>query len=208
MIALLKKDFVFNYKWLLVLVFICVVMPVVFAFDNDTRLTPILFIFSPILANGWFLPKSCYLDDNAPTRMFLNTLPLPKSSVIGSKYLLGLICAVLSLFIISLLLIILKVEFAMQSVIISFVWLIVYYAVFLLSFYIFNYGVAEKANQALQMITIFTMFFLDRTGVVLDSMTIAPVALIIMPIASLLIYTLSFLLSVRAQRDKNLSKAR
>ncbi|MEG1726203.1 MAG: ABC-2 transporter permease, partial [Anaerovoracaceae bacterium] len=91
MIALIKKDILFNLKWFVLLLIIAAAMPLLYVLDNENRLTLIVFILGPMLANSMFLPKTCYLDDNPHTKAFLFALPITRRSLVGSKYILGIL---------------------------------------------------------------------------------------------------------------------
>lgn len=198
MIQLIKKDIMFNWKWALLLVLIAVAMPVVVFMDREeTRLILWVYIIGSVLANSYLVSKSCYLDDGTQTRRFLASLPVKKTQLVVSKYILGLLCAIVSLFITSLSSCALGLQPSVQGALIASIYLLLYYAVFLGVFFRFNYSSAEKAHASLMMLTIMSVFIIDRSGVYLDEMVIdAPVLLVGLG-AGMLAYAASILFSIR-----------
>jgi len=179
MFQLIKKDILFNWKWALLLVVVAVFFPVVFCLDEfETRLTLWVYILGVMLANSHLVSKSCYLDDSMQTRRFLAALPVTKAQLIASKYALGLLSMVVSLSLTSLSALSLGLQPSIQSVQISAIYLLLYYAVFLGAYFRTNYSNAEKMHTALIMLTIMSLFSIDRSGIHLDRMVIDPIALL------------------------------
>ncbi|MBE5775527.1 MAG: hypothetical protein E7337_16645, partial [Clostridiales bacterium] len=149
MFQLIKKDILFNWKWALLLVVVAVFFPVVFCLDEfETRLTLWVYILGVMLANSHLVSKSCYLDDSMQTRRFLAALPVTKAQLIASKYALGLLSMVVSLSLTSLSALSLGLQPSIQSVQISAIYLLLYYAVFLGAYFRTNYSNAEKMHTA------------------------------------------------------------
>ncbi len=199
MFQLIKKDIVFNWKWVLLLVLIAIILPVVFYIDREeTRLTLIVYIVGAVLANSHFVSKSCYLDDNTQTRRFLASLPVKKTQLVVSKYLLGLLCIVVTLFLTTASSVVLGLHPNLQGLEIASIYLLLYYAVFLGVFFRSNYSSAEKANASLQMLTIISVFVIDRSGLHLDEMSINPAFLLAGLGICTVIYAASLLFSIRS----------
>lgn len=200
MIQLIKKDILFNMKWALLLVLIAVVMPFVLYIDREeTRLILWVYIIGSVLANSHLVSKSCYMDDNAQTRRFLASLPVKKAHLVVSKYLLGLLCMVVSIGLTSLSSFALGFHPGAQGILIAAMYLMLYYAVFLGAFFRSNYSNAEKTHTALMMLTIMSAFVMDRSGVHLDEMAVDPVMLVSCLGICLLIFAISILCSIHAQ---------
>ena len=145
MLQLIKKDILFNLKWALLLVLIAVVMPFVFYIDRgETRLILWVYIIGTVLANSHLVSKSCYLEDDAPTKRFLSSLPVKKSQIVLSKYVLGLLCIVVSLLLTALSSLAFGFQPSIQGIQIAVIYLLLYYAVFLGVFFRSNYSSAEK----------------------------------------------------------------
>ena len=175
MLQLIKNDILFNCKWALLLVLVAVLMPVVFFIDREeTRFILWVYIIGNVLANSHFVSKSCYLDDSAQTRRFLASLPVRRAQLVAAKYLLGFLCMVASIGLTSLSSFVLGLHPSVQGALIAFLYLLLYYAVFLGVFFRSNYSNAEKTNTALLMLTIMSVFVMDRTGLRLDEMIIEP----------------------------------
>ena len=177
MLQLIKKDIVFNLKWALLLVLLATLFPVIFFIDGDNRFTLWVYIIGTMLANSHFVAKSCYLDDNPQTRRFLASLPVTNAHLVISKYVLGLLCIVATLSLTSLSAFALGFKPCIQGVQISSIYLLLYYAVFLGVFFRSNYSNAEKTNTALLMLTVMSIFVIDRNGLNLDEMVINPALL-------------------------------
>ena len=200
MVQLIKKDVAFNLKWALLLVLIAVVMPVVFYIDRgETRLILWVYVIGNVLANSHFVSKSCYLDDGAQTRKFLASLPVTRAQLVASKYLLGLLCAVISIALTSLSSFALGLRPSVQGALIAATYLLLYYSIFLSVFFRFNYSSAEKANTSLMMLTVMSVFILDRSGIHLDGMTIDPAVLIAGLGTAALIYAASLFMSINVK---------
>lgn len=199
MLQLIRKDIAFNRKWALLLVLVAILMPPVFYIDRqESRLILWVYIIGGVLANSHFVSRSCYLDDNAQTRGFLASLPVRKAQLVLSKYLLGLLCMVVSIGLTSLSAVALGLYPGLRGALIASVYLLLYYAIFLGVFFRFDYGSAEKANAALQMLAILSAFVIDRSGGGLDGLAVAPAVLPAAAAAGLMIYAASAALSIRA----------
>lgn len=196
MLQLIKKDLLFNLKWALLLALIAVLMPLVLYLDREeTRLILWVYIIGAVLANSFLVSKSCYLDDSLQTRRFLASLPVGKAQLVVSKYLLGLLCIVVSILLTSLSSLALGFRPGIQGILIASVYLLLYYAVFLGVFFRSNYSSAEKANTSLIMLTVISAFVIDRSGLYLDEMAITPAILLAGTGICILIYAASMLLS-------------
>ena len=201
MLQLIKKDILFNWKWAFLLVVIAILFPLVFFLDRDeTRLILWVYIIGIVLANSHFVSKSCYLDDSAQTQRFLASLPVRRAALVISKYLLGLLCIVVSISLTSLSSFALGLHPGIQAIQIASIYLLLYYAVFLGVFFRSNYSSTEKANTALLMLTVMSAFVIDRSGEHLDNMNIDPVILLAGLGICMLIFTLSIVLSILSLR--------
>lgn len=199
MFQLIKKDILFNWKWALLLVLVAVLMPVLFFIDREeTRFILWVYIIGNVLANSHFVSKSCYLDDGAQTRRFLASLPVRRTQLIMAKYLLGILCMVASIGLTSLSSFVLELHPSVQGAVIAFLYLLLYYAVFLGVFFHSNYSNAEKTNTALLMLTIMSVFVMDRTGLRLDEMIIEPTYMLAGLGICIMIFAASIFFSVRS----------
>lgn len=179
MIQLIKKDLLFNAKWALLLVLIAIAMPFVFYIDREeTRLILWVYIIGAVLANSHLVSKSCYLDDSAQAKRFLASLPVKKAQIVLSKYVLGLLCIVISLLLTALSSFAFGFPPSIQGIQIAVIYLLLYYAVFLGVFFRSNYSSAEKTNTALLMLTVMSVFVMDRSGISLDEAIIDPAVLL------------------------------
>lgn len=199
MLRLIYKDILFNWKWALLQVLIAMLIPVVVFIDRqETRYILWIYIIGNVLANTHFVSKSCYLDDGMQTRRFLASLPVRKVQLVTAKYLLGLLCAAVSIALTSLSSFVLGLCPSVQGAMIASIYLLVYYAVFLGVYFRTNYSSAEKANTALIMLTIMSVFILDRSGVHLDGMVVDPIMLLSGFGLCALIYAASAFLSIHS----------
>lgn len=199
MIQLIKKDILFNAKWALLLVMIAAIMPVVLYVDRgETRLILWVYIIGSVLANSHLVSKSCYLEDNAQTRRFLASLPVRRTQLVLSKYVLGLLCIVVSLSLTTLSSLAFGLHPSIQGVLIAAVYLLLYYAGFLGVFFRSNYSSAEKTHTALMMLTVMSVFVVDRSGAQLDEMVVDPAVLLTGLGIGMLIFATSMLLSIRS----------
>lgn len=197
MLQLIKKDILFNLKWTLLLVLIAVLMPLVFYIDHEeTRLILFVYIIGTVLANSHLVSKSCYLDDGTQTRKFLASLPVKKTQLVLSKYVLGLLCIVASLSLTTLSSFVLGLHPSIQGIQIACIYLLLYYAVFLGVFFRSNYSSAEKTNTGLLMLTVMSVFVIDRCGIRLDEMIVDPIVLIAGLGICILVYVLSAFFSI------------
>ena len=198
MLQLIKKDILFNWKWALLLVLVAILMPVMFFVDREeTRFTLWVYIIGNVLANSHFVSKSCYLDDSAQTRRFLASLPVRKAQLVAAKYLLGLLCMAASIGLTSLSSLVLGLHPSVQGTLFSSFYLLLYYAVFLGVFFHSNYSNAEKTNTALLMLTIMSVFVMDRAGLLLDEMIIEPVYMLAGLGICIMIFAASLFFSIR-----------
>lgn len=198
MLQLIRKDILFNWKWALLLVLVAVLMPLVFYIDREeTRLILWVYIIGSVLANSHFVSKSCYLDDGAQTRRFLASLPVKKSQLVFSKYLLGLLCMAVTLLLTTLSSFALGFHPSACGVMIAAAYLFLYYAAYLGVFYRSNYSRAEKTGTAFMMLTVMSAFVIDRSGGRLDEMAVSTVVLAVGLGICALIYAVSLYLSIR-----------
>ena len=173
MLRLIEKDILFNWKWALLLALVAVIMPLAFYVDlHETRLVLLVYIIGAVLANSHLVSKSCYLDDGAQTRRFLASLPVSKAQLVLSKYALGLMCIVASLVLTSLSSLALGIGLSVRGLLIASIYLLLYYAIFLGTFFRSNYSNAEKTHTALLMLTVASAFVIDRGGLQLDGMVV------------------------------------
>ena len=199
MLQLIKKDMLFNWKWALLLALVAVLVPVVFFVDHEeTRFIPWVYIIGNVLANSHFVSKSCYLDDSAQTRRFLASLPVRKAHLVVAKYSLGLLCMAASIGLTSLSALALGLHPSVQGALIAAIYLSLYYAIFLGVFFRANYSSAEKASTSLMMLTIMSVFVMDRTGLHLDEMAIAPAHMLAGLGICIMIFAASIFISVRS----------
>lgn len=199
MLQLIKKDILFNWKWALLLVLVAVLMPVLFFIDREeTRFILWVYIIGNVLANSHFVSKSCYLDDSEQTRRFLASLPVRRAQLVAAKYLLGFLCMVASIGLTSLSSFVLGLHPSVQGAMIAFLYLLLYYAVFLGVFFHSNYSNAEKTNTALLMLTIMSVFVMDRTGLRLDEMLIEPTYMLAGLGTCIMIFAASLFFSIRS----------
>ena len=199
MFQLIKKDILFNWKWALLLVLVAVLMPVLFFIDREeTRYILWVYIIGNVLANSHFVSKSCYLDDGAQTRRFLASLPVRRAQLVAAKYLLGFLCMVASIGLTSLSSFVLGLCPSVQGAMIAFLYLLLYYAIFLGVFFHSNYSNAEKTNTALLMLTIMSVFVMDRTGLRLDEMIIEPTYMLAGLGTCIMIFAASLFFSIRS----------
>jgi len=141
--------------------------------------------------------QSCYLDDSAQTRRFLASLPVRKAQLVVAKYLLGLLCMAASIGLTSLSSLVLGLHPSVQGTLFAFFYLLLYYAVFLGVFFHSNYSNAEKTNTALLMLTIMSVFVMDRAGLRLDEMIIEPVYMLAGLGICIMIFAASLFFSIR-----------
>lgn len=201
MLRLIEKDIRFNWKWALLMVLIAAVMPLTLYLDRgETRLILLVYIAGSMLANSMLVSKSCYLDDGAQTRRFLASLPVRRSQLVCSKYLLGFLCAVVTLSMTSLSSFVLGLHPSLQGVMLASVYLLLYYAIFLGVYFRSDYSSAEKTNNGLMMLAVLSMFVIDRSGTRLDEMVIQPAALWGGLGLCALVYAISIYLSLRRSR--------
>lgn len=199
MFQLIKKDILFNWKWALLLVFVAVLMPVLFFIDREeTRFILWVYIIGSVLANSHFVSKSCYLDDSAQTRRFLASLPARRVQLVAAKYFLGFLCMVASIGLTSLSSFVLGLHPSVQGVLIAFLYLLLYYAVFLGVFFRSNYSNAEKTNTALMMLAVMSAFVMDRVGLRLDEMIVTPAHMLAVSGICALIFAASVFLSIHS----------
>ena len=175
MLRLIRKDIVFNWKWALLMVLIAMVMPLTLYLDRgETRLILLVYIAGSMLANSMLVSKSCYLDDGAQTKRFLASLPVSKSQIVLSKYLLSLLCIAVTLSLTTLSCSLLGLHPSLRGVMIASIYLLLYYAVFLGIYFRSDYSSAEKTNNGLMMLAVISLFVIDRSGGRLDEMAIDP----------------------------------
>lgn len=197
MLQLIKKDILFNWKWALLLILVAVLMPVLFFMDREeSRFILWVYIIGSVLANSHFVSKSCYLDDGAQTRRFLAALPVRKAELVAAKYVLGLLCMAASIGLITLSAFALGLHPSVQGALIALLYLLLYYAVFLGVFFRSNYSNAEKTNTALLMLTIMSVFIMDRAGLHLDEMIIEPIYMLAGLGTGIIIFAVSIFCSV------------
>ena len=199
MLRLIKKDILFNWKWALLMALIALLMPLVFYLDREeTRFILWVYIIGSVLANSHLVSKSCYLDDSPQTRRFLASLPVRKSQLISSKYLLGLLCIAVTLALTTLSSLVLGFHPSQLGIALASSFLLLYYSIFLGVYFRADYSDAEKANTAYMLLTIMSAFVIDRSGVRLDELVVRPPWLLAGAGLCLLIYGSSMLLSTRS----------
>ena len=148
------------------------------------------------MANSHLVSRSCYLDDGTQTRRFLASLPVRRTDLVLSKYLLGLLCIAVSILLTSLSSFILGLGPSVRGALIAAIYLLLYYAVFLGVFFRSNYSSAEKANTALMLLAVMSAFAIDRGGISLDEAD--PAKLLGGVGACALVYAASIFLSIHS----------
>lgn len=201
MLRLIEKDILFNWKWTLLMVMTALVMPLTLYLDRgETRVILLVYIAGSMLANSMLVSKSCYLDDSAQTKRFLASLPVRRSWLVLSKYVLGLLCTIVTLSLTSLSLFVLNLRPSLRGVMIASVYLLLYYAIFLGVFFRSDYSSAEKTNNGLMMLAVLSLFVIDRSGGRLDEAAIDPALLLGAFGLCVLICAASIFLSLRSRQ--------
>ena len=201
MLRLIEKDILFNWKWALLMVMTALVMPLTLYLDRgETRVILLVYIAGSMLANSMLVSKSCYLDDSAQTKRFLASLPVRRSWLVLSKYVLGLLCTIVTLSLTSLSLFVLNLRPSLRGVMIASVYLLLYYAIFLGVFFRSDYSSAEKTNNGLMMLAVLSLFVIDRSGGRLDEAAIDPALLLGAFGLCVLICAASIFLSLRSRQ--------
>ena len=178
MLRLIEKDLLFNRRQALLQALVAVLVPLAIRVDRgETRLILLLYIVGAVLANSHLLARSCDLDDGAQTARFLSALPVTRTQRVLAKYALALLSMGASILLTSLTALALGLHPGVRGALIAVMAVSLYYAVFLGVFFRAGYGSAERANAALMMLTIASAFAMDRGGLRLDEMAIAPAAL-------------------------------
>ena len=174
-------------------------MPALFFIDREeTRFILWVYIIGSVLANSHLVSKSCYLDDGAQTRRFLASLSVKRAQLVAAKYLLSLLCMAASIGLTSLSSFVLGLHPSVQGALIASLYLLVYYAIFLGVFFNSNYSSAEKTNTGLMLLAIMSVFVMDRSGMRLDEMLIAPTHMIAGLGIGIAVFMASLLFSIRA----------
>lgn len=201
MLRLIEKDILFNWKWALLMVITALVMPLTLYLDRgETRVILLVYIAGSMLANSMLVSKSCYLDDSAQTKRFLASLPVRRSWLVLSKYVLGLLCTIVTLSLTSLSLFVLNLRPSLRGVMIASVYLLLYYAIFLGVFFRSDYSSAEKTNNGLMMLAVLSLFVIDRSGGRLDEAAIDSALLLGAFGLCVLICAASIFLSLRSRQ--------
>ena len=115
-----------------------------------------------------------------------------------SKYLLGLLCAAVTIALTSVMSLALGLHPSAQGMLISAVYLLLYYAVFLGVYFRTDYSGAEKANASFMMLTVASAFVIDRSGARLDRTAINPAMLLAGVGFSTLVFVMSMALALQA----------
>lgn len=163
MINLIMKDIKFNSKYVLIGLGLLIVTPIVIAYNESTiaQMYAVILYF-PMFFINIIIGKTCYLEDSDNTKRFLQSLPVSRNTLIGSRYCETLIVTFIAVgycAFIEKLLYFKGADGALVLAIIAISIYLIYYALYLFLFFTKNYQVAQ------QSMTIFVMGFLIVVGI-------------------------------------------
>ena len=95
MVTLIRKDFRFCSKYVLIAITFSLAAPLVLLIDGD-NLYIMLSFFIPMVVLGVVLGKICYIEDCEEARLFLRALPYKRRSLVLSKYIESIMLNVIS----------------------------------------------------------------------------------------------------------------
>lgn len=168
MFILIKKDFSFNWKYLLLAIAISMIAPIGFAIEDAGSFAYWMYFFTPYMASAYIVNRICYIDDSPITRYFLNTLPIKKSLLVISKYVDSLISIVVSLCILTIFSLILSLPISFSSIILSLSFLILYYSIYMFLYFVYDYSFAQKTTMIVIFTSVGFMIFINRSNINID----------------------------------------
>jgi len=154
MLKLIIKDLTFNKLQVLLGVLVAFVFSFLFFFAAPAKTIGAVLIMVPSILFLQIVGKSCYLDDRNGAYIFLRSLPIPKNSIVLSKYaaiILALAISLVVMFVADLFSAMLGkalyVPDAYVVVVISV--LLVYFAVYLWLFFKYDFAAAQHSAYVL-----------------------------------------------------------
>lgn len=161
-IAFMKKDIRFNFKWLLVCIVSSIAIPV-YLVNGELKLftgSSMIFSISSLTSVMFCISRACYIEDNDETKTLLKSIPMSGSQQIGAKFLLTIMLIVVSNSLSYICLIICGYENLADAYFISLSLTLLYFAIFLFTFFIFGYQIAQYTF----IICILVVVILKRIG--------------------------------------------
>ena len=173
MFTLIKKDFLFSKKYIIITTLFCTLSPLLLILDGD-NLYHLLSFYIPMVMLGVLIGKTCYLEDSSEVRVFLKSLPYKRSSLVISKYIEMLILVLISVFYVSAVQIILNKGSNIKATLVLNIlvgaFFIFYYSIYLYLYFAKNYNVAQNTMYfILGLVFIFLLLF-NRNIITVDSL--------------------------------------
>ena len=198
-LALMKKDVVFNYKFLLIGIVALILLVVSIAFDKEAQ-APIFMmtIFGPMFTISAFTSRVMYVDDTYHTRFFLQSLPMKQGLRIFAKYLLVLITILGFVFVNTLLMAVFGIPIVWSYVIIVMSALLIFYSITLYLFHAYNSNIANNTYAILGIGMYPVMKLMENIS--FNEVTLSiPIISMIALIVGLVMYILSMLLAIKKE---------
>ena len=198
-LALMKKDVVFNYKFLLIGIVALILLVVSIAFDKEAQ-APIFMmtIFGPMFTISAFTSRVMYVDDTYHTRFFLQSLPMKKGLRIFAKYLLVLISILGFVFGNALLIAVFGVPVVWSYVIIVLSAMLVFYSVMLYVFHVYNANMANN-TYAFCLLGMYPVMKIMENASFNEATLSIPTISMIALMFGLVLYCISMLLSMKKE---------
>lgn len=162
MVTLIRKDFRFCSKYVLIAITFSLAAPLVLLIDGDNLYTMLSF-FIPMVVLGVVLGKICYIEDCEEARLFLRALPYKRRSLVLSKYIESIMLNVISFIYVGIAQYMLMKDVSFGVIfkinLIASAFFLVYYSIYLYLYFTRNYYIAQNtAYVVVGALLIFMMF--------------------------------------------------
>lgn len=200
MSSLVKKDYKFSALYVFIAIALSVFFPVLFFFIPAGDFSIMIYILGPFLSSVLFVNKACYLDDEEMTRMFLKSLPVKKSDQVTSKYITAISMVAISIGIITLTASLLGLPVAIESILLSFAVMLLYYSIYFILFFKYNYNVAQKTSVIVMLLVIVVAAALSQSGQQLMLTTLNFSIFLAIFLITIVLYLISIRVTIKLAR--------
>lgn len=207
MLNLLWKDIHFNKKQIIIGIFAALFFSCIIADGQKYSYVGILMI--PSLLFTFMVGKMCYVEDQKSVVHFLSSLPIKKSEIVMSKYIMSYISIILSLCIIMIVNFVAHFFTSAQYEIFSAISLIVissvivYNSIYLFMNYRFSYAYAQQTVYVLlfMMILCFSLFGKFNGSIPVNTINQSLIGLIVL-LSSILFSIVMMRITIKAYEYK------
>ncbi|MNM94819.1 hypothetical protein D3C81_1072380 [compost metagenome] len=202
MLSVIKKDLLMNYRFVLFTIIYSIVVPILINADGDKKYWMIS-VLLPIINVGFIVGKATYIEDSEEVQVFLKSLPIKYSVIVLSKYVQA--GAILILTHIYAVLIEYYYMHSLYSILLGNLFslsvYLLYFSVYFYLYYRKNYFYAQNSIYFLLVIGFALYFIFGKSlKITVSIQDISIYWFVILDLVALVVFAISYRLSLRAKR--------